>query len=226
MHLKPDDCDAIMPSMLVFVDASGDPGLKILNKSSLYFIVALVTLDEEDALVCDRRITQLRNDLKIPPGFEFHFSDNSARIREEFLKAVAPCRFFYHIYALNKDPDVLERLCLDRREGLFNYVIARTCENARQYLSNAKVTIDGQKGDRRFRDDLAAYLRREVRERQGKGLIRSVSIQRSSGNNLLQLADYVAGVNNRMLCRKSGGTVLHGKYLAKHEVTVQMLPEK
>ena len=35
--------------MLVFVDESGDPGRKILNQSSRYFVVALAIFDEDEA---------------------------------------------------------------------------------------------------------------------------------------------------------------------------------
>ncbi len=41
--------------MLVFVDESGGPGRKILNRSSNYLIVALVTFEEnEGAEACDQ----------------------------------------------------------------------------------------------------------------------------------------------------------------------------
>ena len=47
--------------MLAFVDESGDSGRKILNGSSLYFVVAVVTFeDHDDALACDHRIGLLR----------------------------------------------------------------------------------------------------------------------------------------------------------------------
>ena len=91
--------------MLAFVDESGDPGRKIGKGSSLFFSVACVTFDENDeALACDQRITLLRRELRLPDGYEFHFFSNSRRVREAFLKAVAPYSFFYHAFSLNKDP--------------------------------------------------------------------------------------------------------------------------
>ena len=38
--------------MLVFVDESGDPGLKLNKGSSAYFIVALVLFEEEKGFEC------------------------------------------------------------------------------------------------------------------------------------------------------------------------------
>ncbi len=80
--------------MLVFIDESGDPGRKILNGSSTHFVIGLVTFgDNDDALETDRRIDSLREELGLPPGYEFHFSKNSKRIREAFLNAVSPFPF-------------------------------------------------------------------------------------------------------------------------------------
>lgn len=50
--------------MLVFIDESGDPGLKIEKGSSRYFTVSLVVFeDKEEALACDQRIGLLRREL-------------------------------------------------------------------------------------------------------------------------------------------------------------------
>lgn len=43
--------------MLVFIDESGDTGLKLDKGSSKYFVITLVTFeDNEEALLCDQRI--------------------------------------------------------------------------------------------------------------------------------------------------------------------------
>ena len=76
--------------MLGFLDESGDTGLKIGSGSSRYFVVALVTFeDDSEALCCDHRINHLRQELRLSSVYEFHYSKNSKRIREEFLKAVS-----------------------------------------------------------------------------------------------------------------------------------------
>lgn len=49
--------------MLVFIDESGDPGLKIEKGSSRYFTVSLVVFEEHDeALACDQRINLLKRE--------------------------------------------------------------------------------------------------------------------------------------------------------------------
>ena len=210
--------------MLAFVDESGDAGRKILNGSSQYFTVAVVTFeDHDDALACDQRITLLRRELGKPPGFEFHFTENTGVVREAFLQAVSPYPFFYHVFALNQDPEKLWGPGFDHKESLYKFTTRLTFENAKPYLNNALVVID-RSGDRKFRDELATYLRRRVHD-EGRQLIRKVKIQRSSGNNLLQLADYVASVSNRFICEKANGAELRARYLATHETTMEIWPK-
>ena len=49
--------------MLIFIDESGDPGLKIDAGSSRYFVIALVAFDDHDeALAVDDRISLLRKE--------------------------------------------------------------------------------------------------------------------------------------------------------------------
>ena len=58
----------------MFVDESGDPGLKIESGSSRYFVVAMVIFDDhEEADAADRRIGLLRRGMRIDPRFEFRF---------------------------------------------------------------------------------------------------------------------------------------------------------
>lgn len=211
--------------MLAFVDESGDPGRKLGRGSSLYFIVAIVTFeDNDDANKCDHAITDLRTKLKLPPGYEFHFSHNSKRIKEAFLKAVAPFPFFYHAFALNKDPQKLTGVGFDNKESLYKITARFTFENAKPHLHNASVVID-RSGERKFRDELAAYLRKRILDDGGNHLIKKVKIQRSNGNNLLQLADYVAGVTNKVVSNKQDGKELRKKYLAAHESTMRFWPK-
>ncbi|HEY5298534.1 MAG TPA: DUF3800 domain-containing protein [Verrucomicrobiae bacterium] len=81
--------------MLVFIDESGDPGLKIGSGSTDYFIVTLVAFEENDeALKTDQRIELLKHELGFPPHFEFHFTNIKGSYRAAFLSAVASYGFF------------------------------------------------------------------------------------------------------------------------------------
>jgi hypothetical protein len=211
--------------MLVFVDESGDCGLKILNGSSTHFIVAAVTFEDlDEADDCDKRIDLLRQELHLPPNYEFHFSANSKKVRQAFLSAVSPYLFFYHIFALNKDPQKLWGPGFGHKDSLYKYAAGLTFENAKPWLDDAIVVID-QSGDQRFQMELARYLRRRIRDDEGRRLIKKVKQKRSAGNNLLQLADYVAGVCNRYISEKVDGIEMRRKYLATHEMSLQIWPK-
>ena len=82
--------------MLVFVDESGDAGMKLVAGSSDFFIITAVLFeDREEANKCDAGITAARAELGLSPRYEFHFNGSNKRIRMGFLERVAPFDFFY-----------------------------------------------------------------------------------------------------------------------------------
>ena len=156
---------------MVFIDESGDPGLKIEKGSSRYFVISLVVFEDKDeALACDQRIGLLRKELGWEPNSEFHFKKNSDKVKQVFLQAVAPYNFFY------------------------------------------------------FRRQLAKYLRKRMNERNKKP-IKEVKMQRSAGNNLLQLADYIAGTINRSVQDRKKYAKEYRKIVSHREIFVQIWPK-
>jgi len=94
--------------MLVFIDESGDSGLKIEEGSSRYFTIGLVVFEDNDeALNCDQRIRLLKKELGLSENYEFHFKRNSDKVRLAFLTAVSPYNFFYYGIVINNDPKKL-----------------------------------------------------------------------------------------------------------------------
>ncbi len=129
--------------MLVFVDESGDTGLKFSEGSSDLFTVALVVFEENDeAAAADERITLLRRELKKPTDFEFHFKENSDSVRQTFLEAVARYNFFYFGFVVNKTALYAESLLT--REAV--YACGLIFESAKPYLDSAVVKIDASAG--------------------------------------------------------------------------------
>jgi hypothetical protein len=209
--------------MLVFIDESGDPGLKIKEGSSRYFVVSLVIFeDKEEALVCDQRIGLLRKELKYPEDFEFHFKSNSHKIRLTFLEAIRPYNFFYFGIVLNKDPKKLWGEGFKTKESLYKYTCGLVFENAKPYLKEATIILD-KSGTKVFRNQLAKYLRRKINI-EGVRIIKKVKIQRLKGNNLLQLADYIAGVINRVVQKKKSAQD-YRRLIAHKEIYVQIWPK-
>lgn len=80
--------------MLVFIDESGDPGMKLDRGSSAFFSVAVVVFDSvEDARSCQETILELRSKLAMRDRAEFHFHRDSHERRIAFLSAVSSERF-------------------------------------------------------------------------------------------------------------------------------------
>lgn len=204
--------------MLVFIDESGDTGRKIEKGSSRYFVVVLAVFeDNEEAVACDQRIQLLKKELRLSKGQEFKFNKMRREQREIFLRAVMPYSFFYFGIIIDKDPKKLYGDGFNVKESFYKYACSLVFENAKPYLKDAIVVIDGS-GSREFKRQLQTYLKRKV-----GGLIRKVKVQSSHSNNLIQLADMIAGAVHRSLGKK-GDAKVYRPILKPREVRVQIWP--
>lgn len=210
-----------MKYMLVFIDESGDSGLKIEKGSSRYFTVGLVMFEDNDeALACDQRIQLLKRELGLSENTEFHFKRNSDKFKRAFLTAIAPYNFFYYGIIINKDPSKLWGDGFRNKESFYKYACGLVFENAKEKLDKAIIIID-ESGSLDFKRQLTKYLRRKM----NGGVIKKVKMQRSCGNNLLQLADYIAGVINRSVQNKRKWADEYRKIIAHREIYVQIWPK-
>ena len=210
--------------MLAFMDESGDTGRKILNRSSRYFVLAVVIFhDNEDALACDGAIEQLRNELYPRSGYEFHYAHNSLRVKEAFLRRIYQHSFTYHAFVIDKISLQSSGERLKFGKDLHRFAILRAIELSRSYLDDATVTIDGS-GERKSKDKLTSYLRHNLRGRMPGRTIANIKTQDSTKNNLLQLSDYVAGILNRSIQGKQREENFLRQYLMRHELGRIMWP--
>jgi hypothetical protein len=209
--------------MLVFIDESGDPGLKLNSGSTDYFIVTLVAFEEnEEALATDQRIQLLKRELYFPPEFEFHFNKVKGAYREAFLSAVAGFGWFYFSMVINKRK--LTGAGFKFKESFYKYACGLVFENAKPYLDNATVVIDGS-GSREFRRELGTYLRKRINDKKGDSrFIGKIKLQDSQSNNLLQLADMVCGAVARSYSQKEDAET-YRRLIAHREIYVQFWPK-
>ena len=209
--------------MLVFIDESGDPGLKLESGSTDYFIVTLVAFEEnEEALATDQRIQLLKRELNFPPEFGFHFNKVKGAYRETFLTAVAGFSWFYFSIVINKRK--LFGAGFKFKESFYKYACGLVFENAKPYLDNATVVIDGS-GSREFRRELGTYLRKRINDKKGDSrFIGKIKLQDSQSNNLLQLADMVCGAVARSYSQKDDAKT-YRRLIAHREIYVQFWPK-
>jgi hypothetical protein len=210
-------------SNVMFIDESGDPGLKLGAGSSKYFIVTLVAFeDDEEALAADTRIEMLKTELGFSSNFEFHFNNLKPAHRKTFLNAVAPYNFFYFGIVINKRK--LRGPGFHFKESFYKYACGLVFENAKPRLHNATVIIDGS-GSKDFRKQLSTYLKRKVRDvGSGNCEIKKVKIQDSRSNNLLQLADMICGSVARCYSGKAEARECR-ELVAHREIYVQFWPK-
>lgn len=206
--------------MLVFVDESGDAGLKVGRGSTSHFVVALVIFeDREEAVAVDKRIDLLREELGLHPRFEFKFNRCNKTLRRRFLEAVAPYEFFYHGIAINKSK--LWGEGFKYKGPFYKYSSNLVFQNVKAFLDNATVIIDGS-GSKDFRKQMGTYLKRRIND-PGQHRISKVKTQDSSRNNLLQLADMIAGAIYRGFGQK-GDASLYRQIVSHREMYVQLWP--
>jgi len=205
--------------MLVFVDESGDTGLKLDKGSSRYFVISLVLFEEHDeAIACSKCIELLKKELGIPVYSEFKFSKLKMEQRKTFLKKMLPYSFFYFGIIIDKKSNRLYQDTLRIKESFYKYTCSLVFENAKPYLKDAIVVVDGS-GSRQFKLQFQSYLKHKI----GAGIIKKIKIQDSKKDNLIQLADMIAGALHRSLTNK-GDKNIYRKCLSVKEFSVQVWP--
>ena len=208
--------------MLVFIDESGDPGMNRKPGTSVRFIITAVVFPEpSDGEACAASICELRHKLGVNEQFEFHFNKCSQRFREQFLVAAAKHKFFYHSFVLNK-----EKLYGDGfkyKSSFYKFAVGVVFENLNPHLLGASVTFD-QCGDREFKRELAKYLRKKTDLRDGRVRVKSVKMEDSCSNHLLQLADMVCGAVARNLRLDKTDREVYRKLIRHREWKVRHWP--
>jgi hypothetical protein len=208
--------------MLIFIDESGDSGLKIVDGSSRFFTVSLVVFqDYDEATACDLRIGLLKKELGWKEDSEFHFKNNSDKVRKTLFEAVLPYNFFYYGIVINKDPKKLYGEGFKNKSSFYKYACGLVFENAKEKLGDAIVIID-KSGNNEFRNQLGKYLKNKMNHENR--LIKEVKMQRSESNNLLQLADYIAGAINRSMVNSKKNSQDFRNMIARREIAVQVWP--
>jgi hypothetical protein len=207
--------------MLVFVDESGDSGMKGKDGSSAFFVITAVLFEEnESAEECDRAINKVREEC-FPGRFaEFHFNKCSNAHRIRFLQAVAPMDFFYLSFVLDKTK--LYGPGFSYKESFYKYTAKLLFENAKPYLKNATVTID-RSGNRDFRLQLEKYLKKKINV--DDEIIRKIKTEPSHSNNLIQLADMVCGAIGRSYKPDKVDRMTYRKIIGHRELGVQLWPK-
>jgi len=208
--------------MLVFIDESGDAGLKLDRGSSPYFVVTLLIFrDNKIANEADKHIEILKSDLNMRSDAEFKFSKASRPIRERFLSELA--RFDFHFFSIVINKAGLTGKGFQYPSSFYKYACKLVCSNAKHHLEDAVVVIDGS-GSREFKKQLANYLRKHTNDpRSEKRCIKKIKLQDSKNNNLVQLVDMVCGAVARSY-KDTSDAKAYRQIISAKETNVQLWP--
>lgn len=207
--------------MLVFVDESGDAGMKLGQGSSPFFVVtAVVFTDREVALECDKHIAEIRKQLKLSPYKEFHFTSDNDKVCRHFLSEVSRFPFQYSAVVLNKAR--LNGPGFKVKESLYKYTSRLVVLNMRDSIRDATVVID-RCGDKEFRSQLARYIGKHANDGNVRR-VKKTKMEKSHTNNLLQLADMICGAIARCYTSSDTGRWKYRQLVRHRELRVQVWP--
>lgn len=176
--------------MLVFIDDSGDPGFKLDKGSSRHFVIACVIFDDNlDAEETALKIKRLRRSLKWRDDHEFKFNKTSKDIRLKFLNEIKDCKF--RVRAIIADKSIIRSSELRTNKNKFyNYMIKEVLSKSEGKIKDGRIRLDGHE-DRAYKKAATTYFRQQANP--GGAVIKDMKFVNSKNDNLIQLADMVAG---------------------------------
>ena len=176
--------------MLVFIDDSGDPGFKFDKGSSTHFVIACIVFDDNlDAEETALKIKRLRRSLGWRDDHKFKFNKASKDIRLAFLNEIKSCKF--RVRAIVADKSIIRSVELRRNKNKFyNYMIKEVLSKSAGKITDGRIRLDGHE-DRSYKKAATTYFRQQANP--DGSIIKDMKFVNSKNDNLVQLADMVAG---------------------------------
>jgi hypothetical protein len=183
--------------MLFFIDDSGDPGFKLTKGSSSHFVIACVIFDDNlDAEEIALKIKRLRRTINWHESKEFKFNKANQQISTQFLQAVKHCNFKIRAVLVDKSLIRSDEL-KGNKSSFYNYMIKEVLSKCGSSIQVAKVRLDGHE-DRAYKKAATTYFRKQV------SVVKDFKFVDSKSDNLIQLADMIAGTILRSAQGKAG----------------------
>jgi hypothetical protein len=179
--------------MHVYIDDSGDAGMKFAQGSTRFLVLAACVFREplhiEEAAAAIQACRE-----KNQQSREFKFARSKDRIKTCFFDCIKPTKFNVRAIVIDKT-QIRSQHLIDHPGDLKSYAIRQLLTHTFGTVRDAKLVIDGQ-DTRSFQMGDRAYFMRQVNGEQ-PGTLRDVEFADSSANVLVQLADMVAGSVHR-----------------------------
>lgn len=177
-----------MSKQLIFIDDSGDPGFKLDKGSGRIFVIACVVFDDKYAAeFADASIKVLKNKMKWKQNYEFKFHRTNDAEKKKFFNNLKTMDF--EIYAIVVDKMKINSVNTKGVKAFYQKIIIETIAEV-NYQEEVEIYLDGR-GDRKYRNKVMTNIRKVLSEKDVK--IKKFKFVNSQNNNLVQLADMVAG---------------------------------
>ncbi|MBR3256759.1 DUF3800 domain-containing protein [Candidatus Saccharibacteria bacterium] len=206
-----------MTKQLVFIDDSGDPGFKEGASSSNFIMASAVFIEPKTASEVNHAISDFRRSLGWRENAEFKFRKTNKRIIKQLLEIIS--RYNFQIYAVYVDKTGYKTIFpLFDKEKLYNWTIKELLKIIP--LSDASIKIDGR-STKEHKRRVSSYLRHEINTKTRK--IKEIKTEDSVKDNLIQLADLIAGSINRSMQPEKTDAKTYLKILNKKVVQIKRL---
>jgi len=203
--------------MIIAIDDAGDPGFKLGRGSTEYFAIAAVFFDDDlDAEEVALKIKRLRRHLNWNPLHEFKFRKTSAGIKKQFFSMLKPLSFRTVVVLINKNT-IVDKNVRENPSKFYNTAILEAIK-ACGSLHRTHIYIDGEKGN-----DYRRRTKTFFRQHLSKDAIKDLTYKDSKEDNLIQLADMIAGAALHSVEKREDATI-YISLIKKHiETTVTIL---
>lgn len=182
------------------MDESGDPGFKLDQGSSKWFIVAMVLFSHDAAVTrASFLINQTRRRLGLAESYEFKFNKTSPQEKRAFFEAVIKCDFTIRAAVFDK-AKVKAHYPVKFKRHFYHYAIRTLLEIDKTQIQHARIYVDTF-GSQVFRQTLSRYLSDHLNTSQST-IMDNLIFKDSKYDNTLQLADMVAGALHRSYLHK------------------------
>lgn len=179
--------------MHVYLDDSGDAGMKFDSGSSRFLIMSACVFKDVDAIrpLADS-INACRQEHR--HNREFKYSKTKERIADSFFESLQGHPFSVRAICIDK-AKIYSKSLSEAPNGLKNYAVMQLLTHSFGEVRDAKLFVDGQ-DLRAFGMTGQDYFMKSVNSRV-PGTLSQVQFADSAQNVMIQLADMVAGAIHR-----------------------------
>lgn len=181
--------------MHVFIDDSGDAGMKLGSGSSRFLVMAACVFKEPEDI--ERAVALIRGcSEQHRMRREFKYSKTRDGIRDSFFRSVEPARFAVRAIVIDKSL-LTSRNLRENPSNLKSHAIYQLLTHHGGTIRDAKLVVDGQ-DCKPFGMSDNRYFRSNVNWKV-PGTIRAVDFVDSTQSVPVQLADMTAGAIHRFV---------------------------